>query len=154
MGIPVAMQKLQPKDLYGLSDALQLELVIRAVDTINGEANRSLAIPGLSVKVALKLVVVSSRTSYGVTGVVMDTGLLLHLRGDLYMLALHDRTENEIHVWVLDGSKGQDKMEEFFERKVTVTLAALVNELSSTCAVASFFRSVHDKDWKSPSSLL
>lgn len=142
----MADKKLQLIDLFSLSDALQMELQLDAANKVRGERPKVVEIPEIGVKMNLKVKVVSSRVSFS-TGQAR-IALILHVQGDLYILATSDRKTGRLNMIVLDQSKTVHKFDRFFEDMPSLKMSELLKMLVSRTAVAAYERGDYDSQWE------
>lgn len=141
------MSSLFPNDLFPLADALQMELFIGGKNEVTGKVLRPVAIPELGMKINMQLKVLSSRVTTSEREPVRIT-LLIHVAGQLYMLAQTDLLDNEVSVMLMDGAKlpPRKELDGFFgrDRRQLKTLLPMFESAS----VGRFSREHYETVWK------
>lgn len=100
------------EDLFVLSDVLQMELRVSATGVVTGDMQVAASIPDIGLRLNMRPQVVSSAYD----PVNKSAALVVHVHGDLYVYAAHDRTANLITVIVLDQAKMSSRLKGVLER--------------------------------------
>ena len=142
--------QIRSKDLFALSDSLQMELkwrdITKKTDTITGQASVKYKFPSIGLVLTFKPKIVSSRI-YGDNAGITNIMLLLKVQGELYMLVHQDVDGDMIHIHLLNGLMLADRLEGFFGDNSRAKGSTLVDKLKKAF-VASYHRRTYDKVWK------
>jgi hypothetical protein len=148
---------LQVNDLFALSDALGMPLDLYNNGTITGKLNRTVVIPEISLKMNMEIKVERSMFEWGTKKGTVEPRivLLVHVIGDLYVLAANDRLADEVICMVIDGDKVPRYANETVKQGVLFTFDDMKKQSAEKIikaflkwSVAEFKRGQYDTEWK------
>lgn len=140
------MEGLSIERLRPLADSLYmtLELPEDSAVAIRGKAKHELNLPEM---VGLSLTVAPTVVSSFVCISGEDLGILLHIKGNLYLFAFHSEFTRTVVVHVVDGAKVGYPLKEVFERANVRSYTGAMRQVQAG-VVASFEKPETGDTWK------
>jgi hypothetical protein len=147
---------LKIEELFALSDALGMELFLHSDGEIIGGVSRAVSISEIGLKMNIEAKVLWSKIEWGKAKGKIEPkiGLMVHIIGDLFVLALNDRPADEVIIMLIDGAQITRFSMETMVQAARNTCIEHEKKALSTIAkgfadwsVAVFKRGQYDMEW-------